>query len=39
VRPDGRVVEAFEFTGKLVDSEEKESMTIEELHNRVQNAS
>lgn len=38
VRPDGKVVEAFEFTGKLVDSEEKESITIEELYNRVQNA-
>ena len=38
VRPDGKVVEAFEFTGKLVDSEEKESMTIEELHKTVQNS-
>ncbi len=38
VRPDGKVVEAFEFTGKLVDSEEKESITIEELYRTVQNS-
>ena len=38
VRPDGKVVEAFEFTGKLVDSEEKESITIEELYKRVKNS-
>lgn len=36
-RPDGKVVEAFEFTGKLVDSEVEESITIEELHKIVNN--
>ena len=35
VLPDGKKVEAFEFTGKLVDSAEKESITIEELYKRV----
>lgn len=35
VRPDGKQVEAFEFTGKLVDSAEKESITIQELYKRV----
>lgn len=38
VRPDGKVVEAFEFTGKLVDSEEKESITIAELYKRVKDS-
>ena len=37
-RPDGKVVEAFEFTGKLVESGQKEVMTIEELHRTVNNA-
>ena len=37
IRPDGKKVEAFEFTGKLVESGEKESMTIEELYKRVVN--
>jgi len=38
IRPDGKVVEAFEFTGKLVESGQKEVMTIEELHRTVNNA-
>ena len=37
IRPDGKKVEAFEFTGKLVESGKKESMTIEELYKRVVN--
>ena len=37
IRPDGKRVEAFEFTGKLVESDEKESITIEELYERVMN--
>ena len=37
-RPDGKVVEAFEFTGKLVESGQKEFMTIEELYKTVNNA-
>ena len=37
-RPDGKVVEAFEFTGKLVEGGQKEAMTIEELHKTVNNA-
>jgi len=35
VRPDGTTVEAFEFTGKLVDSNESETVTIEQLYNRI----
>ena len=37
-RPDGRTVEAFEFTGKLVESGQKEAMTIEELYKIVNDA-
>ena len=37
VRPDGTTVEAFEFTGKLVDSNESEAVTIEQLYNRINN--
>jgi hypothetical protein len=35
VRPDGKTVEAFEFTGTLVDSNESETVTIEQLYNRI----
>jgi len=37
-RPDGKIVEAFEFTGKLVESDQQEAMTIEELYDTVNNA-
>lgn len=37
-RPDGKVVEAFEFTGKLVESDQQEAMTIKELYDTVNNA-
>ena len=36
-RPNGEIVEAFEFTGKLVESGQKESITIEELYKKVHN--
>ena len=35
VRPDGKTVEAFEFTGTLVDSNETVTVTIEQLYNRI----
>jgi hypothetical protein len=35
VRPDGKVVEAFEFTGQLVDSNQAETVTIEQLYKRI----
>ena len=35
VRPDGKTVEAFEFTGRMVDSNESEAVTIEQLYNRI----
>ena len=35
VRPDGKTVEAFEFTGVLVDSNKSEAVTIEQLYNRI----
>ena len=37
--PSGEVVEVFEFTGKLVDSNQKEAMTISELYEKVKNES
>ena len=35
VRPDGKTVEAFEFTGTLVDSNKVVTVTIEQLFNRM----
>ena len=35
VRPDGKTVEAFEFTGTLVDSNKVVTVTIEQLFNRI----
>ena len=39
VRPDGKVVEAFEFSGELVDGGENVTITIEELYKRIQASS
>lgn len=36
VGPDGKKIEVFEFTGKLVDSNKKQTMTIEQLYERIQ---
>jgi len=33
----GKLVEVFEFTGRLVDSNEKDNITIEQLYERVNN--
>jgi len=33
----GKLVEVFEFTGRLVDSNEKDSITIDELHQMINN--
>jgi hypothetical protein len=38
MRADGKVVEAFEFTGKLIEGSEKALITIKELYTKVQNA-
>lgn len=36
VGPDGDKIEIFEFTGRLVDSNEKEAITISQLYERIQ---
>ena len=36
IGPDGRKIEVFEFTGRLVDSNEEEAMTIAQLYERIQ---
>ena len=36
VGPDGKKIEVFEFTGRLVDSNEEEAITIEQLYERIQ---
>jgi len=36
IGPDGRRIEVFEFTGRLVDSNEEEAITIAQLYERIQ---
>ena len=36
VGPDGEKIEVFEFTGKLVDSNKKQTMTIDQLYKSIQ---
>lgn len=39
VGPDGETIEVFEFTGAMVDSKQKETITIDQLYERITNES
>ena len=39
VGPDGETIEVFEFTGAMVDSKQEETITIDQLYERITNES